>query len=76
MPHRVNIWSRRFITVDECMFGHGNTKGKREYSSTTVSMYALCDVADSGPLKSILSHSIGCVDFISVPGVTLKDKQS
>ena len=32
-------------------------------------MYALRDVVGSGPLKSILSGSIGCVDFISVPGV-------
>ena len=44
-------------------------KGKREYSSTTVSMYAFRDVVGSGPLKSILSRSIGCVDFVSVPGV-------
>ena len=69
MPHRVNIWSRHLITVDECMFGDCNVKGKREYSSTTVSMYVFRDVVDSGPLKSILSRSIGCVDFISVPGV-------
>ena len=54
---------------DECMFGHGNAKGKREYSSTTVSMYALCDDVGSGPLKSILSRSIGWVAFIRVPGV-------
>ena len=53
------------ITVDECMFGHGNAKGKREYSSTTVSMYAFRDVVGSRLLKSIPSRSIGSVDFIS-----------
>ena len=50
------------------MFGHGNAKGICEYSSTTVSMYAFRDVVGSGPLKSILSRSIACVDFINVPG--------
>ena len=69
MPHRVTIWSRHLITVDECMFGHGNAIGKREYSSTTVSMYVFRDVVGSGPLNSILSRTIGYVDFISVPGV-------
>ena len=32
-------------------------------------MYAFRDVVGSGPLKSILSRSTGCVNFISVPGV-------
>ena len=34
------------------MFGHENAKGKREYSSSIVSMYAFRDVVGSGPLRS------------------------
>ena len=55
------------MTVKDNMFGHGNAKGKREYSSITVSKYVFRDVDLSGPLKSILRRSIGCVALIKVP---------
>ena len=49
------------MTVVEFMFGQGYANGKREYSSTIVSMHILREDNDNGPLKSMLSHSIGCV---------------
>ena len=55
------------MTIDECIFGHGNANEKREYSSTTVSMYVLWDEVGSGPLKSMPSHSIGYVALMSTP---------
>jgi hypothetical protein len=47
------------MTVEDCIFGHGNANGKREYLSTTVSIYALRVAVGSGPLKSILSRLCG-----------------
>ena len=47
------------MTVDYIMLRQENTHGKREYSSTIVSMYILRDAEGNGPLKSILSHSMG-----------------
>ena len=42
------------------MFGQRNAKGKREYSSTTVSMYEFRDVVGSGPLiKSTFELHLG-----------------
>ena len=56
------------MTVDECIYEHGNANGKLEYSSTTVNTYALRDVVDSGPVKSKMSRFIGCVALMTTPG--------
>ena len=52
---------KAFIIMVVCMFGHRKTNGNREYSSITTSKYILLVTEDTGPLKSILSLSMGLV---------------
>ena len=49
------------------MFGHGKTNGNREYSSIITSKYVLLVTKGTGPLKSILSLSMGLVALIREP---------
>ena len=55
------------MTVVELIPGLGMANGNLEYSSTTVSKYILRVADGRGPLKSILSLSIGCVTLINLP---------
>ena len=55
------------MTVREFLFEQGKANGKRENS--IVRMYVFREAEDNGPLKSILSRSIGCVALIRVPDV-------
>ena len=62
VPHKAKIWSRHFITHGAEGLGQGKANGNLEYSSATVSRYLFRDADGSGPLKSMLSLSIGLVD--------------
>ena len=55
------------ITVSDVIFEQEKANGNREYSSTTVNRYWLCDFDGNGPLKSMLSLSNGAVALIRVP---------
>ena len=54
-------------TVEEDMSAQANAKGNLEYSSMTVRMYLFRELEGTGPLKSILSRSKGCVALIRLP---------
>ena len=70
-PKIANREQRHCMIVVEVISGQGKAKGNREYSSTIVSIYRFRVLDGSGPLKSRLSLSNGCVAFIKVPGVGL-----
>ena len=63
MPKTEKKRVKQVITVAVDMSVQGYTKGKREYSSTNVSMYRLPVDAGKGPLKSMLTRSKGLVAF-------------
>jgi len=51
--------------VVDCMSGQAKANGNLENSSITVSKYMFRDDVESGPFKSIVSLSKGCVAFTS-----------
>ena len=55
---------KHFITVAMDTSGQGKTNGNLEYLSTTFRKYLFLLLEGSGPLKSMLIHSKGCVAFI------------
>ena len=63
MPKIENRLVRHFVTVVVDKFAQGKANGKREYSSTNVSIYRAPVDEGSGPLKSILTLSKGRVAF-------------
>ena len=66
-PKMANSEQRHCITAAADMSEQGKAKGNREYSSTTVNIYQFLVLLGSGPLKSRLSLSNGCVAFIKMP---------
>lgn len=62
-----NSEQRHCIIAAANMSEQGKAKGNREYSLTIVNIYRFFVLLGSGPLKSRLSLSNGCVAFIKTP---------
>ena len=64
-PKTEKIEQRHLITDGVCRSEHGIAKGNLENSSVTVRKYLFFVTEGSGPLKSILMRSNGCVALIN-----------
>ena len=65
MPNMVNNIVKLFITVAAVISTQGNENTNRLYSSTTFNKYLFLVLLGSGPLKSILNLSKGCIALMS-----------
>ena len=63
-----NRLEKHFIIVGADTLVHGYANTKREYSSTIIRIYVFLDIDGTGPLKSTLSLSKGCVALIREVG--------
>ena len=69
-PNKQNSDDKHSDTVDDFIFLHGKTNGKRECSSMTISRYGWGP--DTGPLKSTHMRSHGRTDLIKIGNAGLK----